>query len=127
MSSTELKTTPLHSLHVERGARMVSFAGWEMPIQYEGVVAEHTWCRTSAALFDVAHMAVVELWGDEVAVALETTHASRLHQPRRRPTALRTPDQRRRWHHRRLHGVSTGATTSRWWSTPVVPMSICLI
>ena len=67
-----LKTTALHELHVELGARLVPFAGWEMPIQYEGVVAEHTWCRTKAGLFDVAHMAVVELWGDNPAAALET-------------------------------------------------------
>lgn len=67
-----LKTTALHDLHVELGARLVPFAGWNMPIQYEGVVAEHTWCRTHAGLFDVAHMAVVELWGSDPAAALET-------------------------------------------------------
>lgn len=67
-----LRTTPLHQLHTELGARMVPFAGWEMPIQYEGVVAEHNWCRTSAALFDVGHMAVVELWGDDPGTALES-------------------------------------------------------
>ncbi|MDH4364391.1 MAG: glycine cleavage system aminomethyltransferase GcvT, partial [Acidimicrobiia bacterium] len=43
------------------GGRLVGFAGWELPVQYEGVIAEHTWCRTSAALFDVSHMGVVEL------------------------------------------------------------------
>jgi aminomethyltransferase len=43
-----------------------------MPIQYEGVVAEHNWCRSRAALFDVAHMAVVELWGDNPGAALES-------------------------------------------------------
>ncbi|MFW2383131.1 MAG: glycine cleavage system aminomethyltransferase GcvT [Acidimicrobiales bacterium] len=67
-----LKTTPLHRLHTELGARLVPFAGWEMPIQYEGVMAEHNFCRTSAALFDVAHMAVVELWGDDPGAALES-------------------------------------------------------
>lgn len=66
-----LRTTPLHGLHVELGARMVPFAGWDMPIQYEGVIAEHTWCRTSAGLFDVSHMAVIELWGDDPARSLE--------------------------------------------------------
>ncbi len=71
-SPDSLKTTPLHQLHQELGARLVPFAGWEMPIQYEGVVAEHNWCRTSAALFDVAHMAVVELWGADPGTALET-------------------------------------------------------
>ncbi|MEM9652690.1 MAG: glycine cleavage system aminomethyltransferase GcvT [Actinomycetota bacterium] len=66
-----LRTTPLHGLHVELGARLVPFAGWEMPIQYDGVIAEHTWCRTGAALFDVSHMAVIELWGDDPARSFE--------------------------------------------------------
>ncbi|NNF56059.1 MAG: glycine cleavage system aminomethyltransferase GcvT [Acidimicrobiales bacterium] len=70
--SENLRTTPLHDLHVELGARLVPFAGWEMPIQYEGVVAEHNQVRSSAGLFDVAHMAVVELWGDNPALALES-------------------------------------------------------
>ncbi len=51
------------------------FAGWELPIQYEGVIAEHTACRTGAALFDVSHMGIVDFDGaapDEVAVRLET-------------------------------------------------------
>ncbi len=50
---------------------MVDFAGWELPIQYEGVVAEHTWCRASAGLFDVSHMGVLELRGEDVAASLE--------------------------------------------------------
>jgi len=62
MTDTEaLRTTPLRALHQELGGRLVDFAGWELPVQYEGVIAEHTWCRTSAALFDVSHMGVVEL------------------------------------------------------------------
>lgn len=70
-----LRATPLHALHGELGGRLVDFAGWELPIQYDGVIAEHTACRTSAVLFDVSHMAVVELRGlpvDELAAALET-------------------------------------------------------
>ena len=47
---------PLDTLHRERGGRMVSFAGYAMPIQYEGIVAEHNWTRTQAGLFDVSHM-----------------------------------------------------------------------
>ncbi len=62
MTDTEaLRTTPLRALHQELGGRLVDFAGWELPVQYEGVIAEHTWCRASAALFDVSHMGVVEL------------------------------------------------------------------
>lgn len=67
----ELRTTPLHGLHSELGARLVPFAGWEMPIQYEGVIAEHTWCRSHCGLFDVSHMAVIELRGDDPARSLE--------------------------------------------------------
>jgi aminomethyltransferase len=47
---------PLDAWHRERGGRMVAFAGYEMPIQYEGIVAEHEWTRSSASLFDVSHM-----------------------------------------------------------------------
>ena len=68
---TDLRKTPLHALHTELGGRLVDFAGWELPIQYEGVIAEHTWCRQSAGLFDVSHMGVVELRGDDPATALE--------------------------------------------------------
>ncbi len=70
--STDLKTTPLHALHLELGARMVPFAGYEMPVQYPaGLMAEHLWCRSSAALFDVSHMGQLRLVGDDAAAALE--------------------------------------------------------
>lgn len=69
--NSELATTPLHGLHLERGGRLVPFAGWEMPIQFDGVIAEHTWCRTHCGLFDVSHMAVIELRGDDPAASLE--------------------------------------------------------
>lgn len=77
MTSTppDLRATPLHELHRELGGRLVPFAGWELPIQYEGVIAEHTACRTAAALFDVSHMGIVDFGGaspDEVAARLET-------------------------------------------------------
>lgn len=67
----ELRTTALNGLHRELGAKMVPFAGWDMPIQFDGVIAEHTWCRTNAAMFDVSHMAVIELRGDDPARSLE--------------------------------------------------------
>lgn len=66
-----MQRTPLYELHTELGGRLVDFAGWEMPIQYEGVVAEHNQCRNSAALFDVSHMAVIEIWGDNPAASVE--------------------------------------------------------
>ena len=51
-----LLRTPLHARHVAAGARMVPFAGWEMPVQYEGVIPEHRAVRTDAGVFDVSHM-----------------------------------------------------------------------
>lgn len=68
---TTSRHTPLIELHRELEGRLVDFAGWELPIQYEGVIAEHTWCRRSAGLFDVSHMGVVELRGDDPAAGLE--------------------------------------------------------
>ncbi len=71
--SAELLKTPLHALHVELGARMVPFAGYDMPVNYPGgIIAEHKQCRESAALFDVSHMGQVRLVGDDAAKALET-------------------------------------------------------
>ena len=51
-----LLRTPLHARHLAAGARMVPFAGWEMPVQYEGVIPEHKAVRTDAGVFDVSHM-----------------------------------------------------------------------
>src|SRR4029077_19913617 len=50
-----LRRTPLHDRHVALGARMVPFAGWEMPVQYEGVIPEHKAVRSDAGVFDVSH------------------------------------------------------------------------
>ena len=68
---TDAKALPLDQWHRGNGARMVPFAGYEMPIQYEGIMAEHLWTRESAGLFDVSHMGQVELWGEGAAEALE--------------------------------------------------------
>jgi aminomethyltransferase len=62
---------PLDAWHRAKGARMVPFAGYEMPIQYEGIIAEHLWTRENAGLFDVSHMGQLQLIGDGVATALE--------------------------------------------------------
>ena len=71
--SQALQRTPLHALHVELGAKMVPFAGYEMPVSYPaGIVAEHRQCRDAAALFDVSHMGQLRLVGDDAAAALET-------------------------------------------------------
>ncbi len=69
-NATDLQKTALNALHTELGGRLVPFAGWELPIQYEGVVAEHRWCRSSAALFDVSHMAIHDIVDNETNVAV---------------------------------------------------------
>jgi aminomethyltransferase len=71
--SQPLQRTPLHALHVELGAKLVPFAGYEMPVSYSaGIVAEHRQCRDAAALFDVSHMGQLRLVGGDAAAALET-------------------------------------------------------
>lgn len=67
----EVATLPLDAWHRARGARMVEFAGYHMPIQYEGIMAEHLWTREHAGLFDVSHMGQLMLTGEGVAAALE--------------------------------------------------------
>ncbi|MGJ8537170.1 MAG: glycine cleavage system aminomethyltransferase GcvT [Parasphingopyxis sp.] len=62
---------PLDSWHRAQGARMVGFAGYDMPIQYEGIMAEHLWTRESAGLFDVSHMGQIIVSGPGAAAALE--------------------------------------------------------
>lgn len=73
MSETteNLHQLPLGDWHRALGARMVPFAGYEMPVQYEGVMAEHIWTRTEAGLFDVSHMGQLQLIGEGAADALE--------------------------------------------------------
>ncbi|HZF95404.1 MAG TPA: glycine cleavage system aminomethyltransferase GcvT [Allosphingosinicella sp.] len=65
-------TLPLDAWHRGLGARMVPFAGYEMPIQYEGIIAEHRWTRTSAGLFDVSHMGQLVIGGAGAEAALES-------------------------------------------------------
>lgn len=62
---------PLDAWHRARGARMVTFAGYYMPIQYEGIIAEHGWTREHAGLFDVSHMGQISFSGEGVDEALE--------------------------------------------------------
>ena len=66
-----LQPLPLDAWHRDRGARMVGFAGYHMPIQYEGIMAEHDWTREHAGLFDVSHMGQLTFTGDGVDAALE--------------------------------------------------------
>lgn len=76
-----LKRTPLYEAHVSIGARMVEFAGWQMPVQYSGHIQEHMAVREAAGLFDVSHMGEIEIRGaDALALVqrISTNDASKL-------------------------------------------------
>src|SRR5919199_6824348 len=73
-----LQRTPLHDRHVALGARMVPFAGWEMPVQYAGVIAEHRAVRTDCGVFDVSHMGELEVEGPRARELLQSTLANDL-------------------------------------------------
>jgi aminomethyltransferase len=66
-----LKRTPLHDRHVAAGARLVPFAGWEMPVQYSGIREEHIAVRTRAGVFDVSHMGEIETTGPDAEAFLQ--------------------------------------------------------
>jgi aminomethyltransferase len=72
MSEDLDRNLPLDAWHRAQGARMVSFAGYAMPIQYEGILAEHRWTRESAGLFDVSHMGQLIVAGSEAEKGLES-------------------------------------------------------
>src|ERR1039457_3007001 len=62
-----LRTTPLNSVHRALGARMVDFGGWDMPVQYSGIIDEHNAVRNAVGVFDVSHMGEIEIRGPEAA------------------------------------------------------------
>jgi aminomethyltransferase len=77
MAQTLLQT-PLHDRHVALGARLVPFAGWEMPVQYEGVIQEHRAVRTDAGVFDVSHMGEIEVEGPKAHELLQSLLSNEL-------------------------------------------------
>ncbi len=72
-ADTALRRSPLHDRHVAAGARLVPFAGWEMPVQYEGIRAEHLAVRRDVGVFDVSHMGEVETRGPQALEFLQRT------------------------------------------------------
>jgi aminomethyltransferase len=81
LSNSPLLKTALHATHVASGARMVPYAGWEMPVEYSGISAEHLAVRTRAGLFDVSHMGEIEVAGKDALAAVQrisSNDASRL-------------------------------------------------
>src|SRR5918993_2592153 len=63
--ATNLQRTPLNAVHRRMGARMVDFGGWDMPVQYSGILDEHNAVRNAVGLFDVSHMGEIEVRGPE--------------------------------------------------------------
>jgi len=88
-----LSRTPLHAAHVAAGARLVDFAGWDMPVQYAGVIEEHMTVRQRAGMFDVSHMGEIEIRGSralEVVQHLTSNDAARLTNGRAQYSAITT-------------------------------------
>jgi len=71
VSADSLRTTALHSRHASLGGRLVPFAGWEMPVQYQGVMEEHRAVRTACGVFDVSHMGQVSVSGPQALELLQ--------------------------------------------------------
>jgi glycine cleavage system T protein (aminomethyltransferase) len=91
----ELRKSPLDSAHRELGARMVEFGGWEMPIQYTGVLEEHRACREHAVVFDVSHLGTVRVAGDGALALLQwafTNDLNRIEPGRAQYTHLLDPE-----------------------------------
>jgi aminomethyltransferase len=80
-ASPELKRTPLHAVHRSMGAKMVDFGGWDMPVEYQGVLDEHRAVRERVGLFDVSHMGEIEISGPDALKLVQhvtTNDASKL-------------------------------------------------
>ncbi len=91
---TPLRKTPLHARHIQHGARMVPFGGWDMPVEYSGISDEHLAVRTRAGLFDVSHMGEVEIAGADALAAVQrisSNDASKLAIGQIQYSALMTP------------------------------------
>ena len=89
-----LRRTPLHDRHVALGARMVPFAGWDMPVQYEGVIQEHRAVREDAGAFDVSHMGEIEVEGPQAREPPPVAPLERHRAARARRGAVHAADER---------------------------------
>lgn len=93
--ATALKKTPLNARHRAHGARMVEFGGWDMPVEYSGIIDEHMAVRTKVGLFDVSHMGQIELAGADALAAVQwisSNDAGRLAIGQIQYSALTTPE-----------------------------------
>jgi aminomethyltransferase len=92
---TSLKKTPLNARHRASGARMVPFSGWDMPVEYSGIAAEHMAVRERAGLFDVSHMGEIEIAGKDALAAVQriaSNDASKLAVGQAQYAGLLTPE-----------------------------------
>src|SRR5438132_11750794 len=81
-SPASLKSTPLNLVHRATGAKMVDFGGWDMPVQYSGIIEEHNAVRNAVGLFDVSHMGEIVIRGPEalrLANNVTTNNVATLH------------------------------------------------
>ena len=93
-TETPLKKTPLNARHRASGGKMVPFAGWDMPVEYSGIVAEHMAVRERAGLFDVSHMGEIEIAGKDALAAVQkisSNDAARLAVGQAQYSGLLTP------------------------------------
>src|SRR5262245_34095331 len=93
-TETPLKKTPLNARHRASGAKMVGFGGWDMPVEYSGIIAEHTAVRERAGLFDVSHMGEIEIAGRDALAAVQRiscNDASKLQVGQAQYSGLLTP------------------------------------
>jgi aminomethyltransferase len=91
---SELRKTPLNALHRRLGAKMVNFGGWDMPVEYSGIVSEHLATRTAAGLFDVSHMGEIEVRGPQALGLVQfvtCNDAARLTEGQAQYSGLMTP------------------------------------
>jgi aminomethyltransferase len=94
-ASVSIKKTPLNARHRSQGARMVEFGGWDMPVEYSGIVQEHMAVRTAGGVFDVSHMGQIEIAGKDALTAVQhiaSNDAGRLADGQVQYSALTTPD-----------------------------------
>jgi aminomethyltransferase len=93
-AAVALKKTALNARHRTHGGRMVAYAGWDMPVEYSGIVEEHLAVRTRAGIFDVSHMGEIEIAGRDALAGVQhitTNDAARLKQGQAQYSALTTP------------------------------------
>jgi aminomethyltransferase len=94
-AATSLKKTPLHGRHQALGAKMAPFGGWDMPIEYSGITAEHLAVRERAGLFDVSHMGQIEIAGKDALAAVQRiscNDAAKLQVGQAQYSGLMTPE-----------------------------------